>query len=216
MKSYILGTFLICSLILNLFQLMDNETIVYDDLSSELGHDIKVAQKKDLVNTGQASIKNNSKLVNNKSHKGNLGKFKESVLGVTPDESESGPMLKTHINEQFIESEIDKAKEVWREKATDYFVGELRFDAEQIEEYFSIGNEREAQISEYLQEKIDGESTFIYTVENMVEENEINLKFLKKMKELFGEAGYEKYKVYRDKYNQEMMDRDEGYFPIEL
>jgi hypothetical protein len=36
------------------------------------------------------------------------------------------------------------------------------------------------------------------------------------MKQLFGKAGYEKYKVYRDKYNQEMMDRDEGYFPIEL
>lgn len=195
---------------------MDNETVVYDDLSNDLGHGIEIAHKKDQVNTAQASIKNNSKLVNNKSHKGNLGKFKESVLGVSSEQDQSGPMMKTEINQNFNESEIDRAKEVWREKATEYFVGELEFDPEQIEEYFSIGNNREAEISEYLQEKIDGESTFIYTVENMVEENEINIKFLKKMKSLFGESGYEKYKVYRDKYNQEMMDRDEGYFPIEL
>jgi hypothetical protein len=211
MKSYILGALLICSVILNIFQLMENETIVYNDLDS----DYDIVLKNDKVKTGQASIRKNEQLLNDNSHLQNLGTFKKSVLGAK-DAPESGPMMKTQINENFNESEIEKAQEVWREKATDFFVEEFDFENGQIDEYFNLGKARELEISEYLEQQIDGDNTFIYTVENMVEENKINIKYLDKMKALFGEVGYEKYKTYRNKYNREMMDREEGYFPIEL
>jgi len=170
----------------------------------------------DKVDLSQAAIKKHE--VQTSEKEGNLRGIKNSILEIK--ERDYSGLKETKIEqEKYInEDEVEKAQEAWKKMATDFMVGELDLDQNIIDEYFQLDRRREKALSEFMQNRINdnGGDQFFYTLEDIVNENKINEKFLGELKAMFGPQGYEEYKKFRNNYNRKIIESGEGFFLIEL
>lgn len=170
----------------------------------------------DQVNFKQAAIKKEISPIARKPEK--LTEIKNDVLDI--NDNKTHQLKKTEIEkEKYIdEGEIDKAKEAWNQKATDFLGTNIGLSDDQIQEFLQLNTNRLKELDEYMRNRMEsnGGDQFFYTVEDIVDENKINIKYLIKLQALLGADGYEQYKEFRNEYNQSVIDSGHGFFLIDL
>lgn len=139
--------------------------------------------------------------------------LKEETEESRSEEIISNPTLYTGLP---TEEELVEAQERWREDISDFFVEDLELRERDVDQYFAIKDARDKELSKFLTERIKSQGSFIYTLEDMVDENKINERYLKELKALMGKRGYENYKAFRDKHNREMIQNNKTHSLIEL
>lgn len=177
----------------------------------------KIEKKKDSVSTKSSAI--NKQQVLNKTRDNNLRGIKNDILEIKDNVDTGLQESKAEEKHPYIDaSEIEKSKEAWRKKATDFMMQELALDNQVIDEYFQLDVRREQALSEFMRKRVEdnGGDQFFYTLEDIVEENKINIKFLDELKAMFGPEGYEQYKKFRNQHNRNIIETGEGFFLIEL
>lgn len=197
MKNRYLSTTLVVSILFNVYLFSETR-----DLQSEVtGLSIKL--NTDKVTLSQASIKDISTI-----------KTKSPTLA----ESEvtdvvSNPTMYTGLP---TEQDLAESQERWKENITEFFTTGLDLRESAVDQYYEIKDSRERELSKYLTELVRSQGSFIYTLENMVEENKINEKYLNQLKNLMGVQGYKAYKAFRDLHNHQMIESQQMHSLIEL
>lgn len=197
MKNRYLIIALVSSLLFNLYLMSERRKLRSQKI--ELTKKIKT----DNVSVSQAAIKNTPKNETNKSIE------KEAD---TPD-AVNNPTLYTGLP---TEEELADSQEKWRENITDFMISGLNLRDNDVDQYFEIKNARDRELSQFLTERVKSQGSFIYTLEDMVEENKINEKYLNQLKSLMGDQGYESYKAFRDLHNHQMIESQQMHSLIEL
>lgn len=178
----------------------------------------KTPIKNDSISTQQSAIAKNPNM--NQVRNNNLLGIKHDILEIK-DSIDSG-LQETKVDEKnpylINEEEVDKAKEVWRKKVSDFMQIELALDNNTIDQYLQLAQKREQMLSEFMQKRMEenGGDQIFYTLEDLVAENQINVKILAELKSMLGVEGYERYKKFRNDYNQKIIEGGEGFFLIEL
>lgn len=114
------------------------------------------------------------------------------------------------------EEELAESQEKWKENITDFFLAELNLRERAVDQYYEIKNSRDKELSLFLTERVKSQGSFIYTLEDMVDENKINEKYLNQLKKLMGVQGYNSYKAFRDLHNHQMIESQQMHSLIEL
>ena len=203
MRKATLPIALATSVALNVYLMIDRPEPV--QVSAKIVEDFEV----DSIKTKQAAVK---KQINPSG--------KDSAVSKKPDKTNrpvseivESPTLYTGLP---TEEELVESQERWRENVSDFFVANLDLRESDVDKYFDIKNSRDRELSKFLTERIKNQGSFIYTLEDMVDENKINERYLNKLKNLMGDQGYKDYKAFRDQHNREMIENQQTHSLIEL
>lgn len=206
-KSTLMPIILVFSLFVNIYQ--------YKNSISGQSKNMKLV--KDKVRMKKSSIKKHE-VIPAKEKKHNLKGIKNSFLET--EKRDYSDLQETKIeNKNYINAdEVEKAQEAWHRKASDFFTVELGLDGQTIEEFFQLNKDREKELNEFMRSRINhnGGDQFFYTLEDIVNENKINEKYLEKVKSMLGPGNYENYKVFRNQYNKKIIESGEGFYLIEI
>lgn len=210
MKKIIFGSLLLGSVTLNIY-LINTEVIVSNDLDSdliELNDEITIAQS--ALKKPKITIKNHKKVI-------------EKISQDLMPEKKNSPLEKTEVSEEKYpaidgQDQYEKSKELWRESVTSFFDMDLQLDPRQIESYFKLEKEREAEISRFMAPKIGDENDgpYLFTVEDNVALGKINEKYLNLLKSSFGKEAYDEYIQFRQSTNRRLIKSGDTHFYAEF
>ena len=194
----VLGILFLCSVVINIYLLnITQET--HNDLGSE------IMETSDKVKVAQSAIKKID--LSHTERQKNLNQIKYEILEV-----EQRPEAEAKENEaKKAEPEV-APKQVWIKKIKT----NLGLTIQQQKTYLELAKLREQELSDFVKSKVQANETFFYTLEDMVEENKINTKYLSLLIQTLGQESYEKYKKIRNDFNQEMIQKGESSFLVEL
>ena len=202
MKTRYLTIGLAASILFNIYLVS-----VRRDLVKENNALTQLSRKVDRISTDQAAIK----LVETVDKSGKA--ITKATESVSNKESLSNSTMYTGLP---TEEELVESQEKWRENVTDFFLTGLDLRESDVDKYYEIKRSREKELSQFLTERIRSQGSFIYTLEDMVDENKINERYLNKLKDLMGEQGYQSYRAFRDSHNQQMIESQQMHSLIEL
>ena len=152
-----------------------------------------------------------------KSPRDEIKNIKTQILDINP--KENSDLQKTEVNDGYLdEEEVQRAEQAWVNSAGDFLSASIGLREEEIRSYFKLSDDRNNELNRFIRERIEakGRDQFFYTVEDIVLENKINEKYLSRLKGLLGQDGYDRYKQFRDEYNQKIIESGEGFYLIEL
>lgn len=205
MNKSTLVLFLVVSVCLNIYQFNFGKTKADQN------------QLQDSIGVKQSAIKKEA-IIPQAEKAQNLKGIKSSFLET--DKRDYKDLQETKIeNKNYINAdEVDKAEQAWKRKASDFFAVELGLDGQTIEEFFQLNIEREKELNAFMRSRIteNGGDQFFYTLEDIVNENKINERYLNKLKSMLGPQGYKDYKTFRNRYNQQIIESGEGFYLIEI
>lgn len=193
---------LISSVVLNLYLVTTGNRVP----EQENGKVAELQSEADIVTTRSSSIKKKQDLEKSS------GEKKEEVISSEAD-TFINPTMYTGLP---TEQEMIESQERWRENVTDFFIDGLDLRESDADKYFEIKDLREKELSKFLTERIRSQGSFIYTLEDMVDENKINEKYLNQLRTLMGKDGYNSYRAFRDNHNQQMIESQQMHSLIEL
>lgn len=203
MKNRYLSIGLAASIIFNIYLMSVRRDLVRENKTLTMNE-----KQVDIVETKKSAIKKVEKTKESLAEPKKLT-TKESIEA----DMVSNPTMYTGLP---TEEEIIESQEKWRDNVSEFFITSLDLRESDVDKYFEIKKSREKELSLFLTERIRSQGSFIYTLEDMVDENKINEKYLNHLKKLMGEQGYNAYRSFRDSHNQQMIESQQMHSLIEL
>ena len=211
MKTLLFSALFAGSIGLNIY-LLNSNTIVESNLDSDL------IKRSDEVHLAQSAVKKTPKHQSlNDSHQNQLTDIRKKFLPESNPELDEKTTNDPHHEEEYNDN-YTRQREAWRNDISVFLETELGLEDNEVNSYFDLQQERELKVSDFLSSKFDKNSnkTYIISMEDNIEIAKINQKYLKQLKQNLGEDNFEKYKMYKDNFNKEMMDAGEAYFMMEF
>lgn len=204
MKTTLLVMLLIGSVGLNIY-LLNSPVIVQGDLDEDLIEPV------DEVKLAQSSLKRVIPSHERVKHHNNIQKIERKFLP-----KDSDPHIKAEDTADLIpdvsnnyEQDYKQAKENWSRETTSFLELDLRFSVDEVTAYFSLMNEKEKAISDFLGELSKGKELddkgFILNVEEGLEMAKLSKKYFDKLKAMFSGESFERYIEYKENYNKKIL-----------
>jgi hypothetical protein len=214
----ILISLLTISLGFNVY-LLSIETVIEDNFDSDLPGDVN-----DAITLAQSSVEKKSVTTNCDN---NTIKDNDSVL---LDEHVGKKHIENKITDVKNESEetasskaFDRIQQKWFENSNEFFEQELGLSNDQIAQFHELKVQRTQELDDHIlprleeHRKANGEKVpYLFTMEDSIFMGNLNQRYMKRLKEVFGDYAFEQYQQFKTKFNQKLMAKKQNNMLIDF